>query len=292
MSARAVEPGQNPAPRSPVNKRPFAMSSEKIRHPAETVRRTRGKAANGRAETPETRANGSVAARAGASLRGSRAAKKANGHANGSANHAAAAAGANGAAFRANGHGRAFESVHPAAAPLMLPDAASDGARVNPDAAAAYPAAAGMVRDAHAEVAEGGNGASGTPAANGRMRIPMQNWEQTLSEGAAPRVPSETMQRGAGETPLPDDPADFVQEIHSRIDLFELWIGKLTSEDEKISQRALEKLTDMLYKGAAPLGDQPQPIVIDIDSAVARRAREAAEQESLEQGTTEQGAIE
>ena len=50
----------------------------------------------------------------------------------------------------------------------------------------------------------------------------------------------------------------------------------LNAEDEKIRQRAVEKVTEMRYKGAAVLSDGPQPIVIDIDSAVARRAAEGA----------------
>lgn len=287
------------------------MSSEKIRNTAETFRRTRGKAANGGAETPETRANGSVAARAKASPNGSCAAKKANGRANGSANHAAAAVGATDAEFRANGHGRAFESVLAAPAPPVLPDAASDGARVNPNAAAACPAVAGMVRDAHAEVAEGGIGASGALAhahvhehartfsgpadglggvprwdesaiarVNGDPRPSSAEEEQSRMDGIAPRVPSENTQRAhgaaapndGGETPLPEDPADFVQEIHRRVDLIEMWIGKLTSEDEKISQRALEKLTDMLYKGAALVEEPQHPVLLDFESAVGRRA--------------------
>ena len=266
------------------------MSSEELRDTSETFRRTRGNSSKDRDHSLPTRNPG---ARDGSQDRStapnsrSHSAKKANGHANGSANHAAAAERANGAAIRANGHGRAFESVPEATAPL-LPDAASDGARVNPNAAAAHSAVAGMVRDAHAEAAEGSAGASGAgaslrraPAVNGKTRHSPQNGEQSLSEGTASRVPSEITKPASaaaavhgGEAPLPEDPTDFVQEVHRRVDLFDLWISKLNSKDEKISQRALEKITDMLYKGAAASPDeQPQPILIDIDSAVARRAR-------------------
>ena len=79
-----------------------------------------------------------------------------------------------------------------------------------------------------------------------------------------------------GEFRLPDNPADFVDEIHSRTDLLEVWQKLLNHEDPKIQQRAVEKLTEMRYKGAAALADEPQQIVIDIDSAVARRAMEGA----------------
>lgn len=78
------------------------------------------------------------------------------------------------------------------------------------------------------------------------------------------------------EFPLPDNPGDFVEEIHRRADLFEVWQRLLNHTDPKIQQRAVEKLTEMRYKGAAALADEPQQIVIDIDSAVARRAAEGA----------------
>lgn len=79
-----------------------------------------------------------------------------------------------------------------------------------------------------------------------------------------------------GESPLPDIPGDFVEEIHRRSDLFEVWQSLLNSEDEKVRQRAVEKLTEMRYKGADALADEPEQIVIDIDSAAARRAAEGA----------------
>jgi hypothetical protein len=80
----------------------------------------------------------------------------------------------------------------------------------------------------------------------------------------------------AGEFPLPDDPGEFVQEIHRNADLLIAWQRLLNSKDEKIRQRAVEKLTEMRYKGAAALADEPKQIIIDIDSAVAQRAAEGA----------------
>ncbi len=79
-----------------------------------------------------------------------------------------------------------------------------------------------------------------------------------------------------GESPLPENPGDFVEEIQRRADLFIVWQELLNSKDDKIKQRAAEKLTEMRYKGAAALADEPQQIIIDIDSAVARRAAEGA----------------
>lgn len=79
-----------------------------------------------------------------------------------------------------------------------------------------------------------------------------------------------------GEFRLPDSPGEFVEEMHRRTDLFELWQKLLNSKDPKIQQRAVEKLTEMRYKGAAALADESEQIVIDIDSAAARRAAEGA----------------
>jgi len=79
-----------------------------------------------------------------------------------------------------------------------------------------------------------------------------------------------------GEFRLPVDPGEFVEEIHRRASLLEVWQKLLNHEDPKIQQRAVEKLTEMRYKGASAMADEPQQIVIDIDSAVARRAAEGA----------------
>jgi len=67
-----------------------------------------------------------------------------------------------------------------------------------------------------------------------------------------------------GEFPLPDNPGEFVEEIHRRTDLFIVWQKLLNPGDPKIQQRAVEKLTEMRYKGAAALADEPQQIIIDM----------------------------
>jgi hypothetical protein len=79
-----------------------------------------------------------------------------------------------------------------------------------------------------------------------------------------------------GEYPLPDNPAEFVEEIHRKVDLTEIWEGLLRSEDEKVRQRAAERLTAMFYEDDAISADEPQQVVLDLDSAVARRAAEGA----------------
>jgi len=79
-----------------------------------------------------------------------------------------------------------------------------------------------------------------------------------------------------GEAPLPLSASDFVDEIHCRVDVLKVWLSLLQSGDMKIRQRAAEKLMELRFKGAAALEDEPQRIVIDIDSAVGRRAAEGA----------------
>jgi len=79
-----------------------------------------------------------------------------------------------------------------------------------------------------------------------------------------PETKTRTKKIPGGEFPLPDNPGDFVEEIHRRADLFIAWQKLLNSKDEKIKQRAVEKLTEMRYKGTAALADEPQQIVIDI----------------------------
>ncbi|HKW64551.1 MAG TPA: hypothetical protein VJN89_18510 [Candidatus Acidoferrum sp.] len=67
-----------------------------------------------------------------------------------------------------------------------------------------------------------------------------------------------------GEYPLPDNPAEFVEEVHRKTDLIEVWHRLLRSKDEKVRQRAIEKLTGMLYEDGALSADDPQPFIFDL----------------------------
>ncbi len=145
-----------------------------------------------------------------------------------------------------NGHGPA--STERGGVPVQRDRAASDdasGATVARDAGSII--VSGTVRQACAEVAPPPpNGAS-----HGASAVPANN------SSAKNQIPG-------GEFALPVDPGEFVEEIHSRIDLFEVWLTLLRSKDDKIKQRAVEKLTEMRYKGAAAMADEPQPIIIDM----------------------------
>ncbi len=67
-----------------------------------------------------------------------------------------------------------------------------------------------------------------------------------------------------GEFPLPDNPGDFVEEIHRRADLFIVWQKLLKSKDLKIKQRAVERLTDLRYKSLADQTEEPQQFIFDM----------------------------
>ncbi len=125
--------------------------------------------------------------------------------------------------------------------------AASDDASGASVASAAISAAAGTPRDAHADAAP--------PHPNGAPHP--EDDKNSKDKGKSKIVPP-------GEGPLPASPGDFVEEIHKRIDLFKIWQRLLKSKDDKIKQRAVEKLTEMRYKGAAALGEDSQQIIIDM----------------------------
>ncbi len=153
---------------------------------------------------------------------------------------------------RTNGH--APVSTARGGAPGHRGHAASvDVNGVSVASATASPAAAGLqpqastVRDACADAAP--------PRTNGELREAPA--KKSLDQGRPRAIPP-------GENPLPADPGEFVEEIHKKIDLTKVWRALLRSKDPKIKQRAVEKLTEMRYKGAAALADEPQRIVIDM----------------------------
>ena len=65
--------------------------------------------------------------------------------------------------------------------------------------------------------------------------------------------------------------------MHEHVDLYLACARLVKSEDEKIAQRMAERLLEMKYgKASAAAAEEAPEIVIDIDSAVARRAAEGA----------------
>jgi hypothetical protein len=147
---------------------------------------------------------------------------------------------------RTNGHAPA--STERGGILLQRDRAASDdasGASLALDASSIH--APGTDCEAYAEAAP--------PPPNGHLQQSAVN---------PPDQQDETEPIQGGEFPLPDDPGEFVEEIHRRADLFELWQRLLNSKDPKIKQRAVEKVTEMRYKGAAALAEEPQQFNFDM----------------------------
>lgn len=169
---------------------------------------------------------------------------------------------------RANGQDRADS---PGAA-LRAPDGQGSAASVDASrasaASAAASAAAGADREAYAEAAHAPNGrkrprqakAEPQPRVPGDAHPRKAAGDKADSDDAQERRPTRP---GPGEYPLPDDIADFVDEIHSRIDLFEILSDLLGSKDEKVKQRALEKLLEMKYGRSAESSEEPVQIIMN-----------------------------
>jgi len=136
--------------------------------------------------------------------------------------------------------------------------AASVDAGGSPNAnSSAFPAAASMDRQTYAAAAPPPPHPESWDAPECRNARNAKEESQTATKQDLDNIPP-------GEAPLPSSPADFVEEVHRDTDLFKVWRSLLRSEDEKIRQRAVEKLTEMRYKGAAALADEPQRIIIDM----------------------------
>jgi hypothetical protein len=125
--------------------------------------------------------------------------------------------------------------------------------------AAASPAAAGANRDAYAEAASapalGENGAS--PKAAGRNRAASESKGQAKHKSNRANAteqdsPSKDLAerlkniRPATEA-LPPDGPEFVEAVHTRMDLIALQVELLRSGDEKIVQRELGCLRELRY---------------------------------------------
>jgi hypothetical protein len=157
----------------------------------------------------------------------------AHGRTNGSCDHIAV-----------NGH--ALASTERGGIPVQRDQAASDDAgraSLAMDASSIH--APGTDCEAYAEVAP--------PPPNGH-----------LHEAAAGKRDSETEPIPGGDFPLPADPTDFVEEIHRRADLLEVWQRLLNHSDPKVKQRAVEKLTEMRYKGVAALAEELPQFIFDM----------------------------
>ena len=145
--------------------------------------------------------------------------------------------------------------------------AANSAAQAADTPAASLPRQASTDHAAYAEVALTLNGGKRPGQAGAMSRA---SGTQPRTDLAGPCVSGDD--KGSAETPkerlpggdapIPDDIADFVDEVHSRVDLFEVLTELLNSKDEKIKQRAAERILEMKYKHAAS-GEDPVQIILD-----------------------------
>ena len=179
---------------------------------------------------------------------------------------------------RPNGHGPAYASALPAGGERggtpaqactdrLRSQAASDDAGRDPGALATAFAATNLQTQADTDCQA--YAAAAPPPPNEAVQAQMSSTGNARSKTDPPEK-----ELPPGAYPLPDDPAEFVEEVHRKTDLIEAWQRLLRSKDEKVRQRAIEKLTGMRYDDCAISAEDRQQFVMDIDSAVARRAAE------------------
>lgn len=168
---------------------------------------------------------------------------------------------------RASGHGPAYAPVRPAGregggapAPVctdrLRSQAASDDAGRDPVALATASAATNLQTQADTDCQAYAAAAPPLPNETAEAHSTRGNRAGVKNDDPGESLPP-------GEYPLPDNPAEFVEEIHRKVDLIEVWHGLLRSRDEKVRQRAIEKLTGMLYEDGA-LSDDDQQIIFDL----------------------------
>jgi hypothetical protein len=138
--------------------------------------------------------------------------------------------------------------------------AASDDASGQLVAETAAPAAAACAtRDAYAEMAPADVKGKRLPPAGAASRPPnvdhKADAKATDKKKVAPDIPP-------GAEPLPADGASFVEAVHEKVDLIELEVSLLKSEDEKIRQRELAYLRELIYGKTAAFSseDDMRPI--------------------------------
>jgi hypothetical protein len=136
------------------------------------------------------------------------------------------------------------------------PPASDDGAGAFVAIAAAPSAAAGANRDPYAEAAEA-----------------EAHTKRSRKTGTAPRSPGKTTDSPAapkaippGRNPLPADAAAFAAAVHAKADFVRVGKKLLNSMDEKIAQRAWEKMLEMTFgKGTTlPADDDTGQVIPDL----------------------------
>lgn len=152
-----------------------------------------------------------------------------------------------------NGHAGANGSEHSSSCVAQTREGSAVGRAVSDDAgefsvanAAGHPSTASADRHACADLA---------PSLDEKRSRGDGTASASASTAPKPREKPEIK-------PLPDDLDEFVAEIHSRVDLFRIQQDLLESADEKIKQRALERILEMKYaRDTVPSEDGSTPDV-------------------------------
>ena len=153
--------------------------------------------------------------------------------------------GANGRTISLSGIGRA---------------ASDDASELSVANAAASPAAAGADREAYADVAQAPGKGKRRQTAGAASRRKGKKAPKTTTAAKAP--PREIV---PGLEPLPIDGEAFVDAVHAQVDLVQLEVGLLSSQDDKIVQRELAYLRELRYgKRAGSSEDEPTQIIFDM----------------------------
>jgi len=132
--------------------------------------------------------------------------------------------------------------------------------------------AAGAARTAcadPAELAANGKRPRATGTASGSNESERADARPSARAGsnasAAPRRGNRFAKIPAGREALPIDGEAFVDAVHRQVDLVQLQVALLRSKDEKIVQREVASLRELLYGKRAPVaGDEEPQIIFDI----------------------------
>jgi hypothetical protein len=144
--------------------------------------------------------------------------------------------------------------------------AASDDASGQNVAETAPSAAACATRNAYAELAPATAQGKRLPPPGAATRPPHVD-DKASEKKASNRKPSDpnaSDHQAAPDIPpgaeaLPPDGASFVEAVHEKVDLIELEVSLLKSEDEKIRQRELAYLRELIYGKTAAFSTEEEP---------------------------------
>jgi hypothetical protein len=164
----------------------------------------------------------------------------------------AKSSGANGGTISFNGMGRA---------------ASVDASELSVANASASSAAARADREACAEVAQAQGEGKQSPVAGTASRSHHKKRGKKKGKKASKKasLANATREIVPGLEPLTIDGEAFVDAVHAQVDLVQLEVDLLSSDDDKIVQRELAYLRELRYgKRAAPAGDDVPQIIVDM----------------------------